>query len=409
MKKFIYIFVLLGSVLTVHAQDPQFSQFYEVPTYLNPAFAGGSHHYRGIFHQRMQWPSLDARYITTFFSADKYFNEAKSGVGLTVMQDIQERSGHIKSTNVSLQYAYELHVNRWLTVRPGVQLGYLTRNVNWNNLTIPQQYDDNGMNGQAGLYSGNMRTHMADVSSGIVGYTNNTFFGVSAHHLNRPNESFVGGVSRLPVKYTLMAGHKIPLVHTKHMAYLESEKDISITPTVHYKFQGKSDQLDIGSYFNYDQFFCALWYRGIPFKRYERLQNNESMVAHVGYRYEGLSVGYSYDFVVSKLTGANPRGAHEINITYIILKKHKNNKPMRVLPCPNFYKKTTDKHHLENHHHDGHYKHNNALPGQKPTHHQHPGQHAPGAQKKGAHGTHGTHGTHGHGNHHNVPKKKKHF
>ncbi|WP_417266527.1 type IX secretion system membrane protein PorP/SprF, partial [Brumimicrobium sp.] len=40
MKKillFIFSIIIIGEV---HAQDPQFSQFYANPIYLNPAFAG---------------------------------------------------------------------------------------------------------------------------------------------------------------------------------------------------------------------------------------------------------------------------------------------------------------------------------------------------------------------------------
>lgn len=365
---FLIFFTLVVS--NIKAQDIQFSQFYEASTYLSPAFAGSAHNYRGIMHQRLQWPSLDAKYITSLFSFDNYFNDYRSGVGLMVLQDWQtvrdEAFGKgvgIKTTDISLQYAYELHLSSNLAVRPGLQLGYGTKFLDNSHMSIPEQWDQNGATGMPGLGMTGWRANYLNISSGTVFYTDRYFGGISIHNMNRPNQSFMNEVSRLPVKYSIISGYKIPLVHKKHMAYLEPETDISITPTIHYKFQGKADQVDLGMHANYDQAFAGLWYRGIPFKKYERtLHNHESVVVVLGYRYAGFSFSYSYDFSVSKLTNANPRGAHEINLTYIHYKHHKNNKPMKIMPCPTFYKKKKDKHHTETHHHDPHYKHDHHLP-----------------------------------------------
>ena len=44
LKKYILVALLTSVGLGVaHAQDIQFSQFYAVPTYQNPAFAGSAH------------------------------------------------------------------------------------------------------------------------------------------------------------------------------------------------------------------------------------------------------------------------------------------------------------------------------------------------------------------------------
>lgn len=40
MKKLLFTVLCLFIVAEVEAQDPQFSQFYANPIYLNPAFAG---------------------------------------------------------------------------------------------------------------------------------------------------------------------------------------------------------------------------------------------------------------------------------------------------------------------------------------------------------------------------------
>ena len=74
------------------------------------------------------------------------------------------------------------------------------------------------------------------------------------------------------------------------------------------------------------------------------------MVVLVGWNFNGIQVAYSYDFIVSKLRPANTAGSHEITLTYIHHKAHKNAKPMRRLPCPTFYKKHASHQHTIQHH-----------------------------------------------------------
>ena len=52
-------FVLTFTVSSeAQAQDPQFTQFYANPLYLNPAFAGTARCPRLVMAYRNQWPSL---------------------------------------------------------------------------------------------------------------------------------------------------------------------------------------------------------------------------------------------------------------------------------------------------------------------------------------------------------------
>ena len=54
----------------VNGQDPQFSQFYAAPLYLNPAFAGSTNQGRAGTNYRNQWPAVDANYTTLSAFAD---------------------------------------------------------------------------------------------------------------------------------------------------------------------------------------------------------------------------------------------------------------------------------------------------------------------------------------------------
>lgn len=339
-KRAIFVVLcLISTICSVWGQDVQFSQYYAAPTHLNPAFAGGAHHHRAMFHQRLQWPRLNAKYITSMLSYDFFDARYQSGYGIMLLQDYQG-SNNISSTELHAQYAYELPLSKVWSVRAGLQAGLVTRTLNYADLTFPQQYDDFGFTGMPHDYNefGKQRKIYPDIASGIVAYTDDFWFSFAGHHLNLPNQSFIGEVERLPIKFSFGAGYKIHLTERHKMAYLSQDDEFSVTPVIHYKFQGKSDQTDFGAYLIYNQILVGGWYRGMPIKRFQKtLQNNESFILMSGWRYNNFTFSYSYDFILSTLRPSRTGGAHEINITYVHNKKH-HKKPRKRLPCPTFYK-----------------------------------------------------------------------
>ncbi|MFN6946017.1 MAG: type IX secretion system membrane protein PorP/SprF [Cytophagaceae bacterium] len=330
----IIIVFLLLIAYQIEAQDIQFSQFYAAAPYLNPAFAGSTHQTRGMFHQRLQWPRLDARYITSMAAVDTYVDTYRSGFGLMAIHDVQGNNT-IATTEIQGMYSYELPLTADLTFRPGLQLGYVNRRLNFSQLYFSPDIDDMG-----NIYynnTGNPRTHFVDVSSGGILYSSNFWVGISAHHMNRPNQSFIGEVSRLPIKYAFVGGYKFSLKKNSYQHSMDKSSEFSLIPTFHYKKQGQSDQLDLGVYLIYDQLLAGLWYRGLPFiKQYlPNLHNNEAVIALIGWKFDNVSIGYSYDMTVSRLAPARSGGAHELNITYVHSKRRKMKK-RRALPCPTF-------------------------------------------------------------------------
>jgi type IX secretion system PorP/SprF family membrane protein len=338
--KLLILLILASAHLS--AQDFQFSQFYNVPLYQNPAFAGSLHQARIGFHQRLQWPRLDAKYVTSVLSADKYFHNQKSGVGMVIMRDYQG-GGQISSTEAQFMYAYEVKFSKNVIFRPGLQLGYVSRHVDYADLHFPYQYNNiQGLvNPQDPQDIWKKAKGYLDVSSGGIIYTKVFWAGFSVHHINTPNQSFQGAgiVSKLPAQFALTSGYKI-ILYKKVSTHEKDE--VSITPTFHYKFQGLSDQLDLGIYGAANSALIGLWYRGIPIQSYKingtQFRNNESIIVFIGWKGDPLRIGYSYDFTISHLAQARTGGAHELNITYVIhdRKYQKKKKIMKRLPCPSF-------------------------------------------------------------------------
>lgn len=323
------------------AQDIQFSQFYANVLYLNPAFAGSAQVSRVVFHERLQWPSLNAKYITSSFSFDHNFAKYNSGLGFFVLKDWQG-ANTISSTEAALQYAYQIDLSPTFALRAGIEGKYVSRHIDYTYLTLPDQYTNNGFNSENSRESfANDRRSFVDLSSGLILYSQRFWAGIAGNHLNMPDQSFMTdkGASRLPLKLDLVTGYKFVIEEKVDKAHVWSGRDISITPTIHYKMQGKSDQLDLGLYGLYEHLVVGIWYRGMPlFKQYRAgLANNESSVFLIGYRFQNFITTYSYDVTVSKLHRAKTGGSHELNVTYVWDYPKKKRRMMKRLPCPDFF------------------------------------------------------------------------
>ena len=341
-KQYVLIIIALMLSRMALAQDPQFTQFYAAPQYLNPAFAGSALAPRITANYRNQWPAI-TNYVTTMVGVDHYIDKINSGIGLLLVNDNQGQ-GNIKSTEIGLQYAYQFQVSESSFVRLGLQGSYVNRNINYFGLTFGDQYTNQGfitgsVSPDAGLLGGSPRNKYLDFSTGGLFYSDWFWVGASAHHINRPNQDFVVSANdRLPMKGSIHAGLRIPLAGYTGLAD-EQDREISFSPVIMYKFQGKYDQLDLGAYLTYSPITIGAYYRGIPFKKYSQTLNNHDAVALLaGYRIDKFSIGYSYDATISTL--GNSGGSHELSLSYIFDKpegrRGGSKKKNRALPCPKF-------------------------------------------------------------------------
>jgi type IX secretion system PorP/SprF family membrane protein len=340
-KRILLLFLLTLFSLKGWSQDPQFSQFYANPLYLNPALAGGALAPRVTVNYRNQWPALSANFVTTTFGGDIFLPNYNSGLGVLVTMDSQGL-GNLKSTDVTLQYSYQLRINEVTSLRLGIQGGFASRTLDYYGLTFGDQYNNGGLTGQPSndpFASGGPNVFYADFGSGLMLYSDWYWAGFSAHHLNRPNQAFSVQEARLPIKSSFQAGLRIPFAGYTFLGN-EIDKEKTISPAIMYKKQGKYDQFDAGLYVTIEPLVLGAWYRGIPLKRYAPgINNHESLVFLTGFRQDKFSIGYSYDLTISTL-GAGSGGAHEISLSYIFpptdpkLKRTKRSK--KQLSCPKF-------------------------------------------------------------------------
>ncbi|HEX8038393.1 MAG TPA: type IX secretion system membrane protein PorP/SprF [Chryseosolibacter sp.] len=339
---FLLVVVFGGAAM---AQDPQFSQFYAAPLYLNPAFAGSTNQARAGINYRNQWPAIDANFTTMSFFADYFIEDKNSGVGFLLTRDREGLAG-LRSLSLGLQYSYELAITKAIGFRPGVQLAVFNRDVNFDRLTFGDQFDPSTGafidQPTAETFSTNFSKTFFDVSFGGVFFTRSAWLGVAANHLNKPNQSIIDERSPLPVKVSVHGGFKFymkPGVVGSGVYARNAER--SIAPAVQYRHQGHFDQMDLGLYFTFEPLVLGTWYRGVPFKNIDGFVNNESIVLLLGFTQIGakdaINIGYSFDYTISKL-GPGSGGAHEFSLVYTwpMRNPRKPPKDKLIIPCPDF-------------------------------------------------------------------------
>ena len=315
-------FVTLGTD-TAKAQDPEFTQYFANPLYLNPAFAGTARCPRMTMSYRNQWPAMAGSFVTTSAAYDQHVETLSGGLGLIVMND-QAGRGTLSTTTASGIYSYQQAVTRKLSIKAAMQVTYMQKSLNWDNLNFGDMIDPR----RGFIYETQDRprggmVQAVDFSTGIMGFTDKYYFGMAVHHLNEPNESLVIGTSRLPMKYTIHAGATLPL--QRSVTGVES----TISPNVFYRRQGEFQQMNIGLYVNKGPLVGGIWYRGIMFTDYK-----DAFIVTLGIKTDVVQFGYSYDLTVSQLTPATG-GAHEVSMTIQFNCRGKRSK-FRTINCPSF-------------------------------------------------------------------------
>ena len=319
----LFTFVLMGKL--AFSQDPEFSQFYANPLYLNPAFAGAAICPRVVLNYRDQWPSITGTFVTYSASYDQYIDKISGGIGVLVTSD-RAGEGTINTNSFSGIYSYNLEVTREFHINAALQASYVDRRLAWEKLTFGDQIDPKYgfVNNTQEQQPGSLSKGYMDFTTGIIGYTENFFAGVAVAHLTEPEEGFIT-INKIPMKVTAHVGAVIDILQRKNRT--RSIEDITISPNILYQQQLKFNQLNYGFYVNWFPFVNGIWYR-------QNFNNSDAIIFLAGIQQNNFKFGYSYDLTVSKLTNMTG-GAHEISfaLQFQCPKKHKK---IRMINCPTF-------------------------------------------------------------------------
>lgn len=316
LLKYIAVWVLYVSVLQTHGQDVQYSQFYGSNILMNPAFAGATKFARVTAFQRMQWPNISGKTISSAVAFDRYFYDYKIGLGGSLQYD-RLASGILNNISVGPSVSYLVLNTQKQFLRLGLGANYVNKRYTTQSLVFADQLDANFgqiLSQSTDTYAQtNYSKSYLDLNMGALYNTKNFWIGASVSHLNKPVQSLEANSIKTPRKIHIHTGYKFIFKDQRGLA-IQKESHLSLAANV--KNQGTATQADLGVYYVKNMFCVGLWYRGIPLINSKNgYINQDALTPLIGFENRGFRIGYSYDITISKL-GYQTGGSHELSMTW---------------------------------------------------------------------------------------------
>lgn len=310
MRNFLIALLLLTIGLNdLHAQDARYTQYFQAPLYINPAFTGSTGLARIGMNYRKQGDNASSELRSFSFYLDYLFSDFSLSMGAMAHKDIDANSGFF-TTVLALPISYDFAVNKKFVIKPALQGSYSIQGIDHNFLFADQidpQGNITGGSSAEGMLADRVRYW--DISTGILAYGKSWWLGYAMHNLLQNNISFFStGEEILDVRYSVHGGASILLNKPRGRKKVRN----TVMPTFGYVSQGGFSQLDAGVIFQLDMVLAGAIYRGIPTPLFD---GDYSAVALVfGIQKFKFSMNYSYDMAINSPT--SPGGSHELSLAY---------------------------------------------------------------------------------------------
>lgn len=304
----IFIFLVLYGRIT-YSQDHIYSQFYNAPNYLNPALNGQfDGDLRINFIHRSQWTNLPGPLSYYSFSADYSVPKFGGGFGLLASRSAE---AYLKKTSLAGIYSYSIHFDN-AVLSFGLQGGFAHRKIDYSKLVFGDQLDEFGVTGggtDASPAVLNNRFYF-DSGAGINLVIGNAMIGGAMQHINKPDESFTGSKSQLPLRLNGHASYRL------NFDYHDDESSPVFIPSVLIYNQAKLTSVSAGMQFKTRRVNLGIWYRGEK-KQSDAIVFSISLdVFDRSDSYDKVRVGVSHDATTSNLKYGKTAGSTEGAITW---------------------------------------------------------------------------------------------
>lgn len=297
----------LSAAITASAQtDPVLTQYFQTPTFYNPAAVGSEDLVRIRLGSRMQWVGIDGAPTDFIITADSPFKLVGQRFGAGVLM-LQESIGLYSTMNFSAQVAYNFPLRKKKpklgSITVGLQVGYLNQKFKGSEVYIPDDDDFHESTDDA-IPTSDVTGDALDLGAGIW-YTHPRFtVGLSCTRINSPtvkmkmesggsgtdtDEQYFEFQFRRTLYFT--AQSNIPIKNTL----------FEVLPSVLLRSDFRQVQADITARLRWKKFLSA----GIGY----RTQDAVSVMLQA--EYKGFTLAYSYDYATSAIMKASS-GSHEI-------------------------------------------------------------------------------------------------
>ena len=303
--------ICFTSLAALKAQDLVFSQFYNTPLVINPAFAGNSTAAQFSGNYRLQWPGLPGTYESLALGYNQYFRKIRSGVGFSVISD-SSGQGTLQHLTVGATYMYKVLLKGDYQLKIGIETAFGQNRLDWSKLVFGDMLSVSGnpVNSNE-LPPDSFNKAYLDISTGMLIYNKSWYAGMTMKHMNTPDTGFIGGDQNrlgLPILWNMHVGYQYVFdIGNKQT------KPSFVSPSLLVANQADFWQLNAGAYFQLKSLILGAYLR-------HTFENSDAVIFSGGVNLDPLKITYSYDLTVSGL-GANTGGSHEIGILYTLANK----------------------------------------------------------------------------------------
>ncbi|MCA1745049.1 MAG: type IX secretion system membrane protein PorP/SprF [Bacteroidales bacterium] len=275
-KKWISYLMAVGlgcwSLVVTAQQNPVFTQYFNSPLWMNPAYAGARNSLAIDFATRQQWIGVEGAPMTYYMGAHTPVNDTKMSFGASLMSDI---AGPVMANHFSLSYAYLLRINHNNLLSVGVNAGLNNHWVHLNKLDLNDPTDPNFQN--------NIENGITpSFGTGFVLYSPLYFLSFSMPSILPDNVQYSGESNleyRRNSRYFLSAGFNLPIA-SDHLLRLSGIARLE---------ENVENAYDIAALYNYIGYFSA----GASY----RLNQSAALILGVQIN-ENIGLTYSYDFPI---------------------------------------------------------------------------------------------------------------
>ncbi|MDQ3845663.1 MAG: PorP/SprF family type IX secretion system membrane protein, partial [Bacteroidota bacterium] len=308
LNRTLIIAYCLLPVAFLQAQDLHFSQFFHSPLTTNPANTGfiPDGDYRLGINYRNQWSSImTVPYKTMSAFGDVQlmrdrFETGWIGAGGVILKDVAG-SGNLTSTKIYGSVAYHQMLGYSSLLSLGFNVGYANKQINTTALKFPDQFDgkffDNKLPTNVMLARNNIGYLDMQVGMNYAYFPTERVYlntGFSAHHVNRPRESFFDDFdavsNRVPVRY----------IGFVNGSFMPNDQWI-INPNAYFSLQAKASEVVAGINAQYNlsgdgdyQLIGGLYYR-----------HKDAVIPLIGLGYKDYVFSFTYDATISTLKNYN--------------------------------------------------------------------------------------------------------
>ena len=337
--------IVLSLLGTARAQDLHFSQFYNMPVWLNPALTGvteGDYRIAAIYRNQWWAPGENfgsPAFMTPGLSIDAPIRVGNNalGIGGLVIAD-RQAGGALQDIHaaLSISYVQTLGSAGRHRLSVGLQGTYMNRRFDADGLQFASQFTGNTYN--ASLPGETFEAdafHSADVHAGLA--WSSRFSDRFAWQIG----TAVSNIARVDRSYLAQGDRDDDLRFTAHTSMdwaLNTTGSVSLLPSVLFLHMAGTNQMNSGLGLGIDLTESTRLTVG-PYLRSNGWVSELALDAIIGYvavDVKGLRIAGSYDHTISDLQdAAGAQGSMEVSVVWVGRSKPLPEGPRHIF-CPRF-------------------------------------------------------------------------